>query len=219
MTDNEARQILDGAILSDCGIHDKALKIALSGAEHLDWLLLIRDALLTVGASIDPKYPRIGTAFSRGKEYTFAELTTKACSVMTEYQDVWYPNGKKEVPEDFIFTPISMSGEYMGDGSSRNDRTCVDVRLSTESYSEHSIVILENALRGLGIFHTSRATNKRVKSGSGTAIMVLQDDVNRFMDIVEPNILPSFMYKIKRRQKTVLKSKFVLSILREQRRG
>jgi len=216
MTSGEARQILDGAILSDCGIHDRALAIDLSGTAHMDWLLHIRDALLTVGASINPKYPRTNSSCSRGKKYAYIQLATKACSIMEKYQGVWYHDGIKEVPEDFAFTPISLANGFMGDGSSRTDRTCVDVRLSTESYSEHSIVVLEDALHGLGILHTSRATNRRVKSGSGIAIMVLQDDVNRFMDTVEPYMLPSFMYKIKRRQEPALRSKFMLAVRRRE---
>ncbi len=201
----DAGRILDGAVLSDAFISrhyasgDSHFATMLSGKGHMDWLYSIKSALISLHIRVSDRYPYVFPVVKRGKFYEYCFLRSRSNPHLTEMRDRWYPNGKKEVPENFTFTGLSLASAFMGDGNSSIDSrrlvgaSPVHVRLCTQGYSPRSIEIIEHALHRLGI------VTGREKYSSGTGLAVLQGSVNYFMDIVEPYIVPSYMYKIKRR--------------------
>jgi len=92
----------------------------------------------------------------------------------------------------------------MSDGSSSRSKksknvAVIDTHLYTQGLDQGSVGRIEEGLHDLGP-HTGRGVECR--GTSGIAITILQDSVNLFMDIIEPFIVPSFQYKIKRKDRT-----------------
>lgn len=208
----EAQQVFDGVMLSDGGLGvprkgiNARFQIKLSGEEHIDWLYHIRDALWALGVSVSPGYPKL-VAHQIGRQ-PCVMLSTLCDPFLTRQYHRWYPHNVKEVLEDFQFTPVSLANAFMGDGSSSAryphsvmNRT-VYVKLCTESYSLLGISRIEQALFRLGITEVNRIQQYRnlKNGGSGVRVYLRQCSVDSFMDIVEPYILPSYRYKIKRKR-------------------
>lgn len=212
---SEAEEILIGALLSDATITSGSFRIELSGAEHIDWLIIIKEALELLNVRMHDNYPLVGESVSHGKPYVFCRLATIGGSYLIDkLYDTFWINGSKGVPPGFCFTPVSLSHMFMGDGSSRRDKTCVDTRLSTEAFDEASVSTLISSLARVGILHTALSKNHRVRTGAGLSIRVLQDDTDKFMRLVEPYIVSSYMYKVKYRPVPVTSSKFVKEVRR-----
>lgn len=203
----EASEVFDGVMLSDGGLIipsrgvNARLQVKLSGEEHIDWLYHIRDALEALNISVSPGYPRL-VAHRPGRQ-PCVMLSTLCDPYLTEQYRRWYPDGTKEVPEDFRFTPVVLADEFTGDGSARKDKRSptICLQLCTEGFSLGSIEKIEQELSRLGIADTGRTQQyKRLKgNGSGIRVNVPQGAVNFFMDLVEPHVMPSYRYKIKRR--------------------
>jgi len=204
-------EVIDGALLSDAGITSpyvaSHLVMALSGAEHIDWLHAVRAALSALDVDVCVGHPRLLSRIdSWGRHYTYCYMKTKA-SRFINYEHVrWYVEGRKEVPGGLVITPTSLAHWFTGDGNSHRDtRSCsITVSLCTQSYGLRSIEVLEEQLQGLGL-HTGRA-HEKVDEGAGIILTVNQDSVNRFMSMVEPHMPLTYMYKIKYRKD---KDKFV----------
>lgn len=206
MDRDTAFEVLDGVMLSDGSICRPSLNayfhMTLSGGRHLDWLLYIRRALRTfdipVGSEFPKAFPAIGYG---GKPRTFCELRSRVSQFLTLQYERWYFTGKKEVPEDFVFTPAVLANEMMGDGSSNwyngNPSIGVCAHLSTQSFNLHSIEILEYELRQLGLLHLSR-THHPAQGGSGIGIRILGGSAADLMELIEPHVMPSYRYKIKK---------------------
>lgn len=202
----EAKEALDGILLSDGSLRKKGrnayFKLSQSGDEHSDWLNYSRIVLLTLGVYVSPEQPKCSEAISpAGKPYKYWWLISRTSPLLTLEYFRWYGSGRKEVPEDFRLTPVSLANEFIGDGSSVWYRTGVYVYLYTDGFSLHSIEILERELGKLNI-STSRG-HVRLKGRVGVVLCVRQSSVNAFMLIVRDlvsRIAPSYEYKIKFRE-------------------
>lgn len=214
ITGKEAFQVFEGCVLSDAklflehrhGLHQTVnyqFKMALSDWEHADWLWFVRDALEMLDVSSCP--PKCRRSISHGKPYKYVDLRSNVSVWLSEQRQRWYPDGTKEVPEDFKFTPLSLANEFMGDGTSswnnNNPESGVTVELCTQGFNPVSIGRLERQLEGLGISHLSRLDYSTAKGSTrhfAIGIIILGASTELFMDVVEPYILPSYRYKIKR---------------------
>jgi hypothetical protein len=68
----------------------------------------------------------------------------------TKERNRWYPNGKKEIPEDFRFSPISMNIAYLGDGHLIGEKG--GIILSTQSFArDKTEAILIKSLSNIDI--------------------------------------------------------------------
>lgn len=202
----QALQVFDGVMLSDGGIARPAspwFSMGLSGREHMDWLCYIKDALNTLGVEVCAGHPKVTQAIHKhnNEPYDFCRLSSKSSGFVTEQRRRWYPDGKKEVPEDFTFTPTVLANEVMGDGTSGwaacDHSGGIYVLLCTQSFSLHSIEIVEYELRRVGLTHLSRG-HYRAQDGSGIAIRILGGSAPMLMELIEPHILSSYRYKIKK---------------------
>ncbi len=170
--------------------------------DHMDWLYFLRDAFTELDVEVSPGYPKHTVVRNRGKTFGSSILRTLTSPWLTEQRQKWYPDGLKEVFGDFSFSPVSLANAWMSDGNATRDKrslSAVNVHLFVQDFSLDSICVIEHALHSIGVLHTGRGTEK--KGRSGVTITVLQDSVNKFMDIVEPWVLPSFRYKVKRRRR------------------
>lgn len=204
-----ALQIFDGVMLSDGTLclssarsTNPGFKLALSGWNHLDWISCVQSALGTLNIS-----SKVHTSLSRskGKAYEYCQVRSNTSLFLTQQKRRWYPNGIKEVPIDLCLTPISLAHWFMGDGSSTwnnfNHDAGVTADFATQNFSPYSIDRLEHQLELLGLTHLSRRDySKRSSSKENFAvgIVVLGASLEPLMDLVEPYILPSYKYKIKR---------------------
>ncbi len=191
--------IVEGALASDgcLGYRSPAARFAyfdmdLSGASHVDWLEMIRCALLEL--HMYAAVPKTSTATSRGKPYLKCRLTSYAHPALSLLREVWYTNGRKTIPETFVLTPVSLAGIVMGDVSTQWVLSkYVRVVFCTESYDSLSIVRLRSGLELLGISTFIDSV------GLGRRIYIRQSKyVSRLMETIEPYIVPSYRYKIKR---------------------
>lgn len=204
-----AREVLSGAVFSDGFLSrhgaggNSYFSIQLSGKEHIDWLHTIKRALLLLGVEVPDGHPYVFPVIKKGKLYEYCFLRSHVSPTLTRMRDLWYPDGVKEVLEDFHFTLASLANAFMGDGNSsldHRDPTAVHVRLCTQKFSLHSIGLIEEALCEIGILNTGREHCKGTGKGAGIGLSILQDSVNRFMRVVEPYIEPSYRYKVKYRR-------------------
>lgn len=208
MDSEEAIQVLDGAMLSDGNLsirpssRNAIFQVAVSGVAHCDWLRVIRSAVEELTSVRTPigVHPRIGVT---GKLYDYCYLQSRSSLVLTVQYSRWYSSRRKVIPKDLILTPVSLAHWYMGDGYSswsRGDHSCAPVvRFSTPCYTLDGIVHLETQLRNLGITSLGRCRADILGYGAGVVISVLAKSQPAFMDLVESYVVPSYLYKVKRR--------------------
>lgn len=210
----EAQQVYDGVMLSDGGLilprsYPRAwFQIALSGKEHLDWLYYIKDALEGLDITVTPGHPKVRERVRpSGDTYDYCYLGTKTSEFLTLAHRRWYPGRhtdgtwRKEVPEDFLLTPISLANWFMGDSTSGRDKrrsSTITLTLLTHCFSEHGISVLEEQLHSFNL-STGRA-HRRVLKGSGIEITIPQNSIDAFADLVEYWVLPSYRHKVLRRK-------------------
>jgi len=134
-----------------------------------------------------------------GREpYYGVRLWTGVTTLGHHIQQLWYPNGVKEIPNDphdFDLTPITLAYIHMGDGNAVH-KTGV-VSLSLEAFNLHSIENLERQLYNKYGIRTGRSY-LRTKVGAGI-IMTVNDQANikRFNDVIGPYVIDPYRYKIR----------------------
>ncbi len=188
----EARQIVDGALLSDASIfpYKKGLRMSLAqtGSERVDW---VSSVTLACNHIYLPARYRMynGDKYPRGYVY----MWTRGCPELEQLYRRWYPKGSKIVPEDIILTGVTTANWFMGDGSSTFSTGWGVAKFSTQGFRNDDMDMLILKLAGLGI------TASRDKCGNYWAIYVTDSgSVNVLMDLIEPFMLPSYKYKVKR---------------------
>ena len=209
--------MFNGVMLSDGTISKPSMRsrcafsISQKGVVHVDWLEGIRQGLILLGVDMDvPKVGHRSISIPRGNKrilfsnsYEYSYLKSRTSEFIDKQRTIWYTDvGLKIVPRELELDPECLSNFFMGDGSTarcRNSPRTVQTCLYTQSYDRDSIELIEGKLDKLGI-HTGRATDKDCRPPcSGIVITVMQDSVDTLMGLVEPFIIPSFMYKLKRK--------------------
>lgn len=115
----------------------------------------------------------------------------------TKLRHKWYLKGKKIVPNDLVLTPKTLAYWFMGDGSCWwGTKKTSTICFYTQGFHKDYVIRLKNLLNDCGI-HLKLQKRSTMKNG-----FILQTgvstEINHFFDIVEPYIIPSFQYKIKR---------------------
>ena len=212
MTKSEAMQVFDGVMLGDGGLEPPTRRrirkggnsffcLSQLGKQHIDWLWQVRKALELLSFSFTDNYPCIYHARSHGRPYTFCCLKSRRTSIATEQRERWYPQGIKEVPEDIVLTPIVLANWFMGGGGTSwwPCGNLVYLCLSPASFSLKSIEVLELRLEEVGLGGMRRTADRRVKRGSGINLVTSSTElITKFINTIEPFIVPSFQYKLKK---------------------
>ena len=116
----------------------------------------------------------------------------------SQLRKIWYPNGNKIVPRNLKLTPKIISFWFQGDGSSgyykRGNKKVVLV-LMTQGFNLNDVLFLKHQLELLDV----KMNINRVKRKSVGYILItkVSFEVEKFMKMVEPYVLPDFMYKVK----------------------
>lgn len=192
---------IEGTLLSDAGLFaltqncNALYRISLSGEEHSDWLDVIEAILTSAGVVVMRSCKERDNV--RGR-YMHNMLWTRVHPELTTLYKRWYAGGIKEVPSDFILTPLSLANWFMGDGCSSwcpGDR--VSVYFSSQNFSRRSTDYLKGALARLGI---NQVNDHKPSRGCGPGVelaITSMDNIASLMTIVEPLIVPSYRYKVK----------------------
>ncbi len=128
----------------------------------------------------------------RNKYYEHLQFSTLTCSDFTEWRDVFYPHGKKIVPEnisDLLITPLSLAVWHMDDGYKRND--CNALRLNTDAFSVSDQNLLIGCLKNN--FGIESKLHKKDKTFN---IYIGGKSAKIFCDLVKPYIIDSLLYKV-----------------------
>ncbi len=125
-------------------------------------------------------------------------LDSSKSIIFSELRRYWYPNGIKIVPKDIQLTPKTIAYWFMGDGTSWwsiND-TCT-IKFCTQGFDLNSILILQNKLKRLKI--DSRLEKVQLQNRVSYSIVIGKSiHILRLLNLIEPYILKSFNYKIKK---------------------
>lgn len=171
--------------------------MCLSGREHIDWLVVVADALGALGVQLCPGHPKVMPRVSRGKSYENCILESRVSSFLTGQRCRWYPNHIKAIPKDITITPIMLANVLMGDGNStlrtgQGAPHLILLTLSIERFSIPDLQFFADRLRKLGIYGSVDTKGNNGYRASNTR------GVNAFMDLAEPYVVPSYKYKVKR---------------------
>ena len=118
--------------------------------------------------------------------YTFSD------EVFSDYWNTFYVNNKKIIPhniEHILKSPLSLAIWFMDDGYKRND--CNAFRLNTDSFLLEEQKLLQKVLlKNFGL------KTKVHKKGKYWNVYIPARESNKFVNLVEPYIIPNLAYKI-----------------------
>lgn len=233
----KAMQVLDGLMLGDGSLtrrnnayYSMAMsKLAISLDDHLKYEQWIVDNVFAV-LSI-PASTKATNGVCRGKPYQKAILWTYQLPLLTELHDKWYVGGEwtqkgggryvhgaTKVLPDYLMQAeelptLALAHWFLGDGSSswgylKLGSPRLTVNLAACGFTKGEVYHLMAMLNNMGITTTKPGRQQTIR-GQGLSIVLAQDSVNRFMDLIEPHILeifsdsesPSYKDMIKRRLK------------------
>ena len=132
----------------------------------------------------------------RHREEPYYELLlwTNSSSKLKDERKHWYPNGIKIVPQDLQITDKVLAYWYMGDGGvwrGGRDKHSVKITMYTNGFEKQDVEFLIKKLKKLEISSTIAQ-----KKGNWVINISTASEVNEFMDLVKPYILPCFNYKL-----------------------
>jgi len=187
------KDIIIGSILGDGyiefdGFYGSRLQIKQSD-QHRDYVFWFYERLENLCKSA-PKQ-RFDT-----KQWYFS---TRHLNVLTELRKIFYPNGKKIVPENtgnFLTSPLSLAVWYMDDGrlDFREKYHC-SIILNTDSFELKQVNMLGEILKNnFGI--TSTIHNSLCRGKRYPKIYIGKESRDRFFSLVKPFIVNCFQYKL-----------------------
>ena len=176
----EQRSLIIGSLLGDGAMRCKTNALiefnhGLDQRAYVDW----KYSRL---ASLVGTPPKLRNGNGGRIAYRF---TTRSLPELTPFYRVFYPGGRKVVPEVDL-TPLSLAVWFMEDGS----KSYRAIYLNTQQFD------LESQQRLLGLLATQwsiRATLNRDKIYYRIRIAV--ESVKRFTEIARPHVLPQMLYK------------------------
>jgi transposase len=110
-------------------------------------------------------------------------------------------NGRKSITNAWMkeIDSLALAYWFMDDGSSTysNNKKTVTIKFATQSFNKEEHDILRNKLLDFGVY----TTIQKAANGTNMNLYIRQKSVNKFMDIIEPHVLPivCMNYKIKRK--------------------
>lgn len=126
----------------------------------------------------------------KGKSYGFSEFVTLTHPEFTNIYKKIYPGEKKRITQEFLSEfkdPLGLAVWFMDDG-------CADyagVAFNTQCFTKEGIEILRSFLRDQFKLDTTSRRNK-----NGWIIYIPKRMLNRFINLVDDNILERFKYKL-----------------------
>ena len=150
------------------------------GFKHKEFAVYIND-FLDLGGNVHKKI-HVSDRYKTGQCVQFG-LMSKNNILFTNERQRWYPNGKKIIPEDFRFSPVSMNIVYLSDG--HLDK--YHIILSTQSFDRESIErLLIEKLREIKIECWITKNNE---------IYIASKSVADFLNYIGPCPVECYRYK------------------------
>lgn len=208
-------------------------------------------SVLGVDASVKLLWGTRTGNLSKGQKYQIASLWTKYSLLLAPIHDEWYTGGEwiaqkgaehlpncyyvrgatKIVPKrlmDAVVLPTcTLVQWFLGDGGSgwnhlENPTPAIHTSFSACGFSEEEVYHLMSMLNSMG-FKTVKPGRQSCKAGSGLRIILAQESVNDFMNLIKPHVLEIFGDSIGPSYKDIIKYRHkppisVLSELTELRR-
>ena len=110
-------------------------------AEHHEYNLWTKKALLDNGIVVTNNYPKIGQSY--GNNFPSSYLRTGRDKFWNEQRLLWYKDGQKRLPREHIkknFDNLSFLLWFLDDGDSGG-------RISTDRFSRKDIIFLRNLIK------------------------------------------------------------------------
>lgn len=186
---SQAEKVLIGTLLGDSFLEKRNLKTRLAIKHSINQF----DYLTWKHKVLKPYEPgKITKVFDC--QYPFAKFVTKTSSKLNKWQEIFYVNGRKCVPENIrtIFSsPMSLAVWFMDDGTI--DKRQGSILLETQSFYEDEIQGLTSCLN-----RNYNLKAKIHKSGKnrGLRIYLPVKEAKEFSKIVEPYVIKQMRYKL-----------------------
>jgi len=119
------------------------------------------------------------------KIYYNIRLRTKCNRFFTSLHKKWYKNGKKTIPEDLCLNAEIIATWFADDGSIVIKKGRYSIKLSTHSFSENDIKILQKELSKFDI-KTSLGYTDRKNKFQPILYITNKKNVKKFVDLIDP---------------------------------
>lgn len=177
----------DGCLESTKNSQAARLKVgqSLKQSEFAGWLYKIfKDFVHTP--------PKLKEKIRDNKKYSEMVFNTLTHKSFKHFYDLFYPKGKKVVPESInkILSSRGLTVWFMSDGSIKS-KECKGRILNTQSFIRTDIELLIKILRDKFNLNCSIRTQK-----DGLQIYISAKSAEVLQDLLKDNILPSFNYKL-----------------------
>lgn len=191
---DEQREILVGTLLGDGHLETQnkgrtfRLKVehSLNQKEYAEWKFgKFKNLTLT--------NPQIKDQRIREKQYQKYWFSTLSTGSLRFYGQLFYPKGKKIVPGIIskLVTPLSLAVWFMDDGSLKSKHHRARI-INTQSFDDKSLERLRSML--LNKFHIATTLRKQKE---GFQLYIPSTEIDKFISLIQPFIIPSMEYKIK----------------------
>lgn len=130
-------------------------------AEHHSMNLWTKDMLQKEGLTFSDTYPKL--CESGGKSFPSSYLRSGRSEFWSELRELWYPNGVKKIPEEYLFEnfdELAFTLWFADDGEKAG-------RISTDSFTREDVELLKSVVKDrfgirLGTYHQSGRDNHLV---------------------------------------------------------
>lgn len=135
---------------------------------------------------------RIKSLRTTRKSYRYYEFTTYAHEKLLPYRQLFYPHGKKVVPNTIhqLLTPLGFAVWFMDDGSIKSHE-CRGRIINTHSFTREEVEYLCSVLEQK---FQLKAWSRQQKDG--VQIYISAKSAEKLKAILEPYILPVMRYKL-----------------------
>ncbi|GAJ13929.1 unnamed protein product, partial [marine sediment metagenome] len=193
---HDVEQVLIGSMLGDgcIGCYPKyrdAWFTESKKIEHIDYLGWKAKILSEFGGSIREREGESGLPHLGSRQFKAAVFRTFVHPLFTQLRHIWYPNGKKVVPEGELqkLDELGLAVWYMDDGSyGVLTRSCL---ISTGSFTLDEQILTKDAFKekwGL--------IPKIIPAGKGYGLDFLVSDTDKLLRVMAPFIHPDMVYKL-----------------------
>lgn len=137
----------------------------------------------------EPKYMEIFDKRT-SKYYNAFSLLSKTGKIFKDYHNIWYPNGKKIIPQDLQLTPLSLLIWFLDDGCVVNtSKNGLTIKFSTEGFSKEEVIMLSSIIKNF-----SEAELNVYKNGNGFILKGSTLEAIKIIKIIDP-IFPECMQR------------------------
>lgn len=193
--------ITDGLLLSDASLsqyQNSNFRLRIGQIiEHTDWIESLKATFESYGVKVGI-YNYVNYGF--GKSSKHIALYTSRNQVMTKLRRRWYKNGRKIVPNNLKLNTLTLAHWFMGDGYTSwigTEKLSTHLGLCTEGFGLEDNLKLKVLLENQN-YHFWLGTKKRKGFVHFNLGLTRSYEVFDFLNRVEPFVVPSFHYKIKK---------------------